>query len=227
MMDGLLAQIIPIGLLGAIVPTRIIISILLLTSDKPMRHGLAYLVGLAGLYLAVGLIVLISFGAEFGSSLKFSTTISGTILAVLGIFLLIFGLRGLFIADPDPDAAPPGWMRRVKTISTGQAFLLGVILACSIRFLMIFLSGVTIIYDAPVRRSEKAIVLLVLIALMLLGQIIPTVLYAINPKRASGQLQTVMDWLNQHNRVIMTVLSLALGAIFLVIGLNDLSLIPA
>jgi hypothetical protein len=224
MMDGLLAQIIPIGLLGAIVPTRIVITILLLTSAKPMRHGLAYLMGLAGLYLAVGLIVLISFGNEFGSSLKFSTTVSGTILAVLGIFLLIFGLRGLFSA-PDPDAPPPGWMQRVKTISTGQAFLLGVILACSIRFLMIFLSGVTIIYDTPVRRSEKAIALVVLIALMLLGQIIPIVLYAINPKRASGQLQTVMDWLNQHNRVIMTVISLALGAIFLVLGLNDLSLI--
>jgi hypothetical protein len=116
-------------------------------------------------------------------------------------------------------------MQRVKTISTGQAFLLGVILACSIRFLMIFLSGVTIIYDTPVRPGEKAIALVVLIALMLLGQIIPIVLYAINPKRASGQLQTVMDWLNRHNRAIMTVLSLALGALFLVIGLNDLSLI--
>jgi hypothetical protein len=118
-------------------------------------------------------------------------------------------------------------MQRVKTISTVQAFLLGVILACSIRFLMIFLSGVTIIYDTPVSSSKKVIALVILITLMLLGQIIPITLYAINPKRASVQLQTVMDWLNQHNRVIMTVLSLALGIIFLVLGLRDLGLIAA
>jgi hypothetical protein len=225
MMGGLLAQIIPIGLLGAMVPTRIVIAILLLTSAKPMQNGLAYLAGLAGFYLAVGLIVLISFGNELGSMGK-DATISGTILAVLGILLLAFGARSFFIAAPDPDAPPPGWMQRVKTISTGQAFLLGVILACSIRFLMIFLSGVTIIYDTPVRPGEKVIALVVLIALMLLGQIIPTVLYAINPKRASVQLQTAMGWLNQHNRVIMTALSLVLGAIFLMLGLNDLGLIP-
>src|SRR5215469_2596956 len=223
MIGGLLAQIIPIGLLGAMVPTRIVITILLLTSAKPMRNGLAYLAGLAGFYLVAGFIVLISFGSEFGSSPKFST-ISGAILAVLGLFLLAFGVRSLFMA-PDPDAPPPGWMQRVKTISTGQAFLLGVILACSIRFLMIFLSGVTIIYDTPVRPGEKVIALVVLIALMLLGQIIPIVLYAINPKRASVQLQAVMGWLNQHNRAIMTALSLVLGAIFLVLGLSDLGMI--
>jgi len=224
MMGGLLAQIIPIGLLGAMVPTRIVIAILLLTSAKPMRNGLAYLAGLASFYLVIGLIVLISFGKELRAIGK-DATISGTILAVLGIFLLAFGLRSFFIAAPDPDAPPPGWMQRVKTISTVQAFLLGIILACSIRFLMIFLSGVTIIYDTPVSSGKKVIALVILITLMLLGQIIPVTLYAINPKRASVQLQTVMDWLNQHNRVIMTVLSLALGIIFLVLGLRDLGLI--
>jgi hypothetical protein len=133
MMGGLVAQIIPIGLLGAMVPTRIIITILLLTSAKPMRSALAYLAGLAGFYLFIGLIALLSFGSELSTNSK-DSTISGTILALLGGFLLAFGVRSFFIA-PDPDAPPPGWMRRIKTISTGQAFLLGIILACSIRFL--------------------------------------------------------------------------------------------
>jgi len=113
-------------------------------------------------------------------------------------------------------------MQRIKTISTTQAFLLGIILACSIRFLMIFLSGVTLIYDTEVARSQGIIALLILIALMLLGQIIPVALYAANPRQASVQLSALMEWLNQHNRVIMTLLSLGLGAIFLVKGLNGL-----
>jgi hypothetical protein len=38
-----------------------------------------------------------------------------------------------------------------------------------------------------------------------------------------AQLSAVMDWLNQHNRVIMTALFLVLGIIFLVKGVNGLT----
>ncbi len=216
----LLAQIIPIGLLGALVPTRIIIAILLLTSARPMPNALAYLAGLAGLYLLVGVIVLAFFGNQLNSGGN-TALIGATIFAVLGGFLLAFGVRSAIIPS-DPDAPPPGWMQRIKTISTIQSFLLGLILACSIRFLMIFLSGVTLIYESDISLSQRAITLLVLITLMLLGQIIPVALYTANPRRASIQLSTLMEWLNQHNRIIMTALSLILGTILLAKGLHGL-----
>lgn len=220
-MAGLLGQIVPIGLLLALGPTRIMSTILLLTSARPMRNALAFLGGVASLYLVVGAITLLFFGRTL-SDLSTGTIIIDAILVVAGVFLLVLAARSFFIA-PHPDAPPPGWMQRVTTISTGQAFLFGIILACSIRYLLIFLSGVALIYETAVSPSQGAIALLVLITLMLLCQIILVSLYAANAGRARVQLSALMEWLTQHNRVIMTALFLILGIIFLVKGLRGLT----
>jgi uncharacterized membrane protein SirB2 len=217
----LLGQIIPIGLLLALGPTRIMSTILLLTSAHPQRNALALLGGVASVYLVVGGVTLLFFGRTI-SDLNSGTIIIDAILIVAGVFLLVLAARSFFIA-PDPDASPPGWMQRVTSLSAGHAFLFGVLLACSIRYLLIFLSGVTLIYETGVSPIQGAIALLVLVTLTLLFQIILVSLYAANSKRARVQLSTLMDWLNQHNRVIMTALFLILGVIFLFKGVNGLT----
>jgi Sap, sulfolipid-1-addressing protein len=220
-MVGLLGQIIPIGLLLALGPTRIMSTILLLTSARPMRNALAFLGGLASLYLAVGGGALLFFGRTL-SDLSTGTIIIDAILVVAGVFLLVLATRRFFLA-PDPDAPPPQWMQRLTSISAGQAFLFGIALACSIRYLLIFLSGVALIYETEVSPGQGALALLILVTLTLLCQIIPVSLYVVNSKRARVQLSALMDWLNQHNRVIMTALFLVLGIIFLVKGVNGLT----
>ena len=219
-MVGLLGQIIPIGLFLALGPTRIMSTILLLTSARPMRNALAFLGGVASLYLVVGGGALVFFGRAL-SDLSTGTIIIDAILVVAGIFLLVLAARSFFIA-PDPDAPPPGWMQRVTSLSAGQAFLFGVILASSIRYLLVFLSAVALIYETGVSPSQGAIVLLILVTLTLLCQIVLVSLYAVNSRRARVQLSALMDWLNQHNRIIMTALFLVLGIIFLVKGVNGL-----
>jgi Sap, sulfolipid-1-addressing protein len=218
----LLGQIIPIGLILALGPTRIMSTILLLTSAHPLRNALAFLGGVASVYLFVGGVTLLFFGRTL-SDLNSGTIIIDAILIIAGVFLLVLAARSFFIA-PDPDAPPPGWMQRVTSLSAGHAFLFGVVLAFSIRYLLIFLSAVALIYDAGVSPIQGTIALLVLVTLTLLFQIILVALYAANAKRARVQLSALMDWLNQHNRVIMTALFLILGIIFLVKGLNGLTL---
>lgn len=196
-------------------------TLLLLTSARPMRNALAFLGGMAGLYLVVGGGALVLFGRTL-SDLSTGTIIIDAILVVAGVFLLVLAARSFFIA-PDPDAPPPGWMQRVTSLSTGHAFLFGVILACSIRYLLIFLSAVALIYETGVSPTQGAIALLVLVTLALLFQIILVSLYAAKSRRARVQLSALTDWLNQHNRVILTALFLALGIIFLVKGVNGLA----
>ncbi len=226
----LLVQIIPIGLFGAIVPTRIVVAILLLTSTRPLRNAQAYLAGLGGFYLVVGVVALLFLGGGEATNPK-ATIIAATIEVVMGVFLLAFGIRSLLrITDPagpddldDPDAPPTWWMKRITTLSTGASFLLGLILAFSIRFLMIYLSAVTIILNAPVTPGQHVIALLILIALMLLGVILPIVYYAFAPERGGAQLKLLMAWLNRHNRIIMMVLSFIFGVVFLFKGLTTLT----
>src|SRR5215472_14916303 len=101
-MVALLAQILPIGLLLALGPTRIMSTILLLTSAHPLRNALAFLGGVASLYLAVGGVTLLFFGRTI-SDLNSGTIIVDAILIVAGALLLVLAARSFFIA-PDPDA---------------------------------------------------------------------------------------------------------------------------
>jgi hypothetical protein len=219
-MVGLLGQLIPIGLLLALGPTRIISTILLLTSARPLKNALAFLGGVASLYLVVGGITLLFFSRAL-SDFVTGTIILDVLLIATGVSLLFLAARNFFVA-PDPDASTPRWMQRITTISPGQAFLFGIILAFSIRYLLIFLSGVALIDETGVTAVQGAIALLVLILLTLLSQIILVSLYVANHRRATVQLATFMAWLNRHNRVIMTVLFLVLGIIFLVKGWQGL-----
>jgi hypothetical protein len=194
-------------------------TILLLTSARPLRNALAFLGGVASLYLVVGVITLVFFGRTL-SDLSRGTVIIDAILVVAGVFLLLLAARSFFLA-PHLDG-PPGWMRRITMISAGQAFLFGIILACSIRYLLIFLSGVALIDETGVTASQGAFALLVLITLTLLCQLLLVSMYGVNAGRARVQLAALMTWLNQHNRVIMTTLFLVLGIFFVVKGLHGL-----
>jgi hypothetical protein len=220
-MGILLGQIVPIGLLLALGPTRIMSTILLLTSARPMRNALAFLGGVASLYLVVGVITLLFFARTL-SDLITGTVIIDAIVVVAGVFLLGLAARSFFIA-PNPDAPPPGWMQRITTLSPGQAFLFGNILALSVHYLLIFLSGVALIDETGVTLLQGAIALLVLIMLTLLWQVVLVSLYVANAERARVQLSALMEWLNQHNRVIMTALFLILGIIFLFKGVQGLT----
>jgi hypothetical protein len=219
----LLGEIIPIGLLLALGPTRIISTILLLTSARPMENALAFLGGVAGLYLVVGSVTLLFFGRAI-RSITVTTAIVDTILVAGGLFLLAYAARGL-LKMPDPDAQSPRWMRRITSISAGQAFVFGIILACSLKYLLVYLGGVALIYETGLSFGLRAIALVVLISLALLSQIVPIALYAANSTRTRVQLSALMEWLNRHSRLIMTGFSLVLGIFFLVSGLQGL--IPA
>jgi hypothetical protein len=219
-MIGLLGEIIPIGLLLALGPTRIISTILLLTSAQPIRNAASFLLGVAAIYLIVGLLTLLVFGRML-SDIIAGTFILDAALVVAGLALLVVATKSFF-REPSPDALPSGWMRRLTSISAAQAFLFGVVLAFSLNKLLIFISAVVLIYESRVSLVEWVIALLVLIALTLLCQLIPLVLYATNKRRARRQIAAFMDWLNQHNRVIMISFSLVLGVIFLVAGLTGL-----
>jgi hypothetical protein len=216
----LLGEILPIGLLLALGPTRIISTMLLLTSTQPIRNALACLTGVAGIYLLVSFLAFLFFGRTL-SDIIAGTIFFDAILVVAGIGLLVVATRSL-VKAPTSNDLPSRWMQRLTSISPAQAFLVGVILACSVQSLVIFISGVILIYETGLSVAQRVIALLVLVILTLLCQVIPIALYAANARRARIRLTALMDRLNKHSHMIMTAFSLLLGIIFLVAGVHGL-----
>jgi hypothetical protein len=223
-MLGLLAAIIPLGLAGAVVPTRIMVGLLLLsTSQKPLRNTLAYLAGLICLHLAVGFLALYWIGStQAGHHTPGSrgAIVLATLQVMGGAIFILIGLKTL--VGSDPDAPSPAWTQRLPAISAGAAFALGLLLALGLKLLMILVAAATVILEAHLGFASRIFALLILIALMLLGEIIPIALYARNPVAAHVWLNQLVEWLKTHNRTITVVLSLGLGAAFLIKGLGVL-----
>lgn len=219
-MIGLLGEIIPIGLLLAVGPTRIIATILLLMSTQPLRNAVTFLVGVASVYVVLGFLTLLVFGRTLSDMLQ-GTIILDAILVLMAIGLLVIAGRAFFVS-PRRGSSSSRWMRRLTTISPGQAFLAGIILACSLQAVVIFLSGAIIISESAISLGLRVIALLLLITLTLLLQIIPVALYSANARRVRGRLLALVEWLNRNDRAITTGISLILGIIFLIAGLRGL-----
>jgi Sap, sulfolipid-1-addressing protein len=189
-------------------------------STQPLRNALAFLLGVAAVYLALGFLTLLIFGRTLSDMLQ-GTIILDAILVLMASGLLVIAGRALFVA-PRRGGSRLRWMQRLTTISPGQAFLAGLIIACSLQAVVIFLSGVIIISESGISLALRVIALLVLITLTLLLQIIPVALYSSNARRVRGHLLALVEWLNQHDRAITTGFSLILGTIFLIVGLRGL-----
>jgi hypothetical protein len=109
-MGGLLAAIIPLGLIGAIVPTRIMVGILLLTSQKPLRNTPAYLAGLSCLYLAVVFLALFVIGSAQGIHHETDNrgpVVMATLQVIVGALFILVGSRLWPVLIPMPHP-PPG-----------------------------------------------------------------------------------------------------------------------
>ena len=118
MLDLLLA-LVPLAIAGALQPPQVIALIFLLQTPRGLTNGLAYVGGMTAFRLAIGALfwVLVSgveevVEAEGG---QFSLVV-GTVLAVLGVVLLVYALRrGLSAKD---DAAA-GWLGKLRSVSPG------------------------------------------------------------------------------------------------------------
>jgi cytochrome c biogenesis protein CcdA len=220
-MSGLLLQLIPTALVGAIALVPITVAITLLTSTRGLAKALSFAVALTGVFAAIGAITLSTASTDAGSSEK-GSAITGTILAVLGALLIVLAIKQLLHA-PDPDAPPPKLMTQLDTMSVGGAGMLGVALGLvNVKQLGIYVAGVSQIINADVSIGQGWMALVVLLAVLQLGVIVPILIYALARERATRVLGSFRDWLARHTRVISIVLGLGVGTAFLIKGITQI-----
>ena len=218
-MAGLLSKLIPTAILGALAPVAIIVLISLLISRRGLAKALAFGLASIGTLAIVGAIALATASTNAGSSEK---EITGTVLVVLGIAFLVIAARQLLHA-PELEA-PPRVMVKLDEMSPVAAAVFGVIAeGINVKQIAIYLGGVKLIVNADVTAVEGWLALVILLAIIQLGLIIPVAAYLLAPDPATRVLQRFRGWLVANNRVISIVLGLVVGAAFLVVGISEIT----
>ncbi len=215
----LLWQLIPIALFGAASPLPITVVVTLLMSERGVAKAIAFGGGLIGVLAVIGVFTL-SRSSDSDASSSTQSTVVGTIIAALGVLLVLMAVK-LIVNAPDPDAPPPKFMTSLTTISAGRAAGFGAILALiNFKQLGIFIGGVAEIVEAEVSGTQQWIALIVLLVVLQLGVIAPIVVYVVARDWATRQLVRFQEWLARHNRAIGIVLGLVIGILFIVEGVS-------
>lgn len=221
-MGRLIAELVPMGIAGAVSPVSVSLLILVLTGRRsPLRNGALLVVGYVGALVVAGVAVLVAFHPSVGTDGH--STERSTIDILIGALLLLLAVRRLLKA-PSDSAAPPKWMESLDTMAPVRAVVIGAgLLVVNFTTVAIYIPALAEIAKAGLGFSSSAIALAVVIALISSTMTAPVVLYAVMRQRAGAILNALRSWLAKHDRAVMTVVLVVFGLYLLLKGLLGLS----
>ncbi len=198
----------------ALSPLPIVAVILMLLSKRSGPNATAFVFGwIAGIGLA--LVAVLAVCAAIGLSTGGSNTTNGTstLRLVLGIVLVVVGLRRIRRGrDEGQSSAPPKWLERIEEISPGRALGLGFVLAAiNPKNLILIIGGGTAIAQTAASLGQKSIAAIIFVVLGSASVVAPVVLYHVSRRRAEPILAKWRDALEHHA-------SATVGAVILVLG---------
>jgi len=201
-------------------PTWVLLVLVLLRKGRGPIEAIAFVSGIVVVKLLQGLI----FGTIFGAydvnhhRSEIEAIIVATLLIVVGLLMWVAALK-LFIQDNDPDGPPPAWTRMISAITPLKAFGLGTALVTtSSRSWLFTLAAIGIITRADLGPALSILAYLIYIVGTIALVVIPIILSIHSPE----QFTAAAYWLQKHDRVVMIVASLAVGAFFIWNGASSL-----
>ena len=211
----ILFSLLPLGIGAAISPWPTTVTIMFLSTGRPLAKALAYLTGYSAVLVAIGTFALTVFGGGDYEGGDRSSAVGGTIDVVFGILFLVLALK-LWLKAPDLSAPPPRWMSAFGSINTIGAFLLGVfMMVTNFSTLPLYIAGLKEIVTANLNPAGILFALVLFILLIVVELLLPIVVYARSPRRGGELLDGARQWLEKYNRVITICIFVFYGILLL------------
>jgi threonine/homoserine/homoserine lactone efflux protein len=211
----ILFSLLPLGIGAAISPWPTTVTIMFLSTGRPLAKALAYLIGYSAVLVAIGIFALTVFGGGDYEGGDRSSAVGGTVDVVFGILFLVLALK-LWLKAPDPSAPPPRWMSAFGSINIIGAFLLGVfMMVTNFSTLPLYIAGLKEIVTANLNPFYNLFALVLFILLIVVELLVPIVVYARSPRRGGELLDGARQWLEKYNRVITICIFVFYGILLL------------
>ncbi len=220
-----IGDLLPTAIGVALSPLPIIAVILMLGTPKAKSNGPAFALGWVIGLVAVSVIVLL-LASDSDDPDSGSSTAVAVIKLLLGVLFLVMAL-GQWKKRPQAgqEAEMPAWMSAIDGFSPGKSLGLGAVLsAANPKNLALTLAAASTIAQAGLDGGESAIAVAVFVVIASLTVAGPVLFYVAAPGKAAGPLDSIKQFMSDHNAVIMMVVLLVLGAKMLgqgIAGLTD------
>jgi threonine/homoserine/homoserine lactone efflux protein len=218
-----IGQLLPSAVGVALSPVPIIAVILMLGTPRARANGPAFAIGwLAGLVIVSAVVVVVANGADDPDS----TAATGVnwVQVAIGVLLLVLAHRQ-WSKRPRPGEEPPmpAWMARLDTFDAIKALGLGALLSgVNPKNLALTVAASASIAQAGLGGGETTAAIAVFVVLGSLTVVGPVLYFLIAPSSAARPLESMKQFMADHNAVIMMVLLLILGVKVLGQGIGGL-----
>ncbi len=196
-----------VGLAITLEPFPLTAFILLLSAEKGIWKGLAFILGwLACLVVVIAAVTLATGGQPPASNTAPSTAVVAIKLA-LGTGLVLYGVRKWRRRSMPANPKPPAWMARLDKLSLWSAAGLAVFL----QPWALVAAGAATISQASLSGAAGYLTLL-LFVLLATASFLYLELYAtFAPAAAGARLQQLRSWLDTHRDQVIVAVCLLLG----------------
>ena len=190
----------------------VLITLLLLSTQRGLFKGCLFLAGYTAGYLAIGFITLV-LGQRLAGVGAIDTVI-GVVMLVFGTLFLVFAIRNLRKVLAGESGEPPRLFASFDRMKPGKALAIGALItAINVKNLLIFTSAVGEL--GPLAQPYRSMTLPLVVALFCAAPTVPIGLTLAFPRRAAAWLARLKSWLERNSlRVSIVFLSL-FGALFL------------
>jgi len=221
-----LAQLAPLAIGGAFVPTWTTHVILLIaTTNRPVANSLSFVFGNFTYRMMLGIAVLffLSSSEAVRRVIDRAETLPPSMRTIAGFGLVTAGAL-LFITRPRAEQKePPWWLRAVESVPPWLAFAWGFTNVAMPGFQYVyFLGGLAVIYKSGLPPVSQLILLIIFSAFLQLMLLTPIALYVAFRSRADPMLGSLREWLARWGNVLIGGILLFFGAVFVLQGFGVL-----
>jgi hypothetical protein len=218
---SLFALLVLLGIFIAIQPMPIISFIVVLNSAARTRAGWAFLAGWTGSLIAVvavaAIIVVVAAG---GAGFSGGSTPGKAICAaqlLLGLFLIVVGVRRLRYGAP-PPSGPPKFLARLTALSLPVAALIGAL----VQPWTLLIIGDLIVLSADLHQAAELVAIGLFCLIASAGMLGMQTFAVAAPERAAARLGALQGWIETHQSVAATWLAIVIGGWLAIHGIAGL-----
>lgn len=224
-MTTLLSTLLPMILGSVLAPTQVTIVILFLQSpQRGLLKGIAYAAGGVTVRLLQGYLfaLLLSGGDLTFEHHDWHSAVAYTLLIVLGIALLITAYEERRRGEGSTETQPK-WLEKIDGMSVFAAFGVGFVeILVALNLWVFTLGALAVIAAADLGPEMSTAAFLLFVLLVELPVLVPILVRLLLPKRSTSVLQSISDWIERHDHIIITVVAIGLGLLLLARGIVGL-----
>ena len=212
-MDDLVAM----GVLIAIEPLPVIGFIVVLSTDRGVRNGAAFIAGWVLCLIAIIVATLALTGGKPPSSGSTPSQAVDVVTIAIGAFLVGFAAQRRR-RPPVANRTRPAWMDRVDRMKAPSAALLGVLL----QPWPIVAAGAASVAQADLSKAAQVAQLVIFVVLASSSLLAMEIYSATSPEAARAKLDALRQWLDANRDRGLVVVSGALGIWLIAKGVYQL-----